>query len=135
MLDPEVLSQANTVLSYLDGLTNEPTRPFVEGACWPDQIKDEGVEEYNEWHFTDVPIFEDGKMPVKTDPVNSSWATHQLYSTLKETETTTNGKLMQSFGLRMMIHIVGDIHQPLHSAALFSDRFPTGDEGGNLFKI
>lgn len=31
-----------------------------------------------------------------------------------------------------LFHLVGDIHQPLHSTALFSkDRFPTGDRGGN----
>lgn len=37
--------------------------------------------------------------------------------------------------LRYLIHIVGDIHQPLHATALFNDRFPNGDLGGNLFTI
>ena len=35
----------------------------------------------------------------------------------------------------MLIHIVGDIHQPLHSAGLKNKRFPNGDKGGNLFNI
>jgi len=30
---------------------------------------------------------------------------------------------------------VGDIHQPLHTSSLFSDRFPKGDRGGNLFWV
>ena len=31
-----------------------------------------------------------------------------------------------------LMHLVGDIHQPLHFTALFSqDRFPQGDRGGN----
>lgn len=34
-----------------------------------------------------------------------------------------------------MVHIVGDIHQPLHSCAYFSDKFPKGDMGGNLIKM
>ena len=35
-----------------------------------------------------------------------------------------------------MIHIIGDIHQPLHATTLFSeDEFPAGDKGGNDFKI
>ena len=34
-----------------------------------------------------------------------------------------------------MIHIIGDIHQPLHTSALFSAEFPKGDLGGNLFEI
>lgn len=34
-----------------------------------------------------------------------------------------------------MVHIVGDIHQPLHSCAYFSDKFPKGDRGGNDIKM
>ncbi|HEV3304449.1 MAG TPA: S1/P1 nuclease [Planctomycetaceae bacterium] len=34
--------------------------------------------------------------------------------------------------LSWLIHLVGDIHQPLHSTALFSRKlFPDGDQGGN----
>jgi len=34
--------------------------------------------------------------------------------------------------LRFMIHIVGDIHQPLHSIELFNKTYVNGDYGGNL---
>jgi hypothetical protein len=37
--------------------------------------------------------------------------------------------------MRYLIHILGDIHQPLHTSALFNDQFPDGDQGGNLFLI
>jgi hypothetical protein len=33
-----------------------------------------------------------------------------------------------------LFHLVGDLHQPLHTTALFSERFPTGDRGGNLIQ-
>jgi hypothetical protein len=37
---------------------------------------------------------------------------------------------------RYLIHVVGDVHQPLHAVSLFDDnKFKEGDEGGNLFKI
>lgn len=37
--------------------------------------------------------------------------------------------------LAWLFHTVGDIHQPLHSTALFSTRlFPAGDRGGNSVK-
>ncbi len=36
---------------------------------------------------------------------------------------------------RYFIHIIGDIHQPLHSAALYNRTFPSGDLGGNLIKV
>lgn len=38
--------------------------------------------------------------------------------------------------MRYLIHVVGDVHQPLHAASLFDDdKFINGDRGGNLFKI
>lgn len=37
--------------------------------------------------------------------------------------------------MRLMIHIIGDIHQPLHTSTLFSELFPDGDMGGNKFEI
>jgi len=41
----------------------------------------------------------------------------------------------RSFALRMIIHYVGDIHQPLHSSTEVDDRYPTGDMGGNMQEI
>ncbi len=37
--------------------------------------------------------------------------------------------------MRYLVHVLGDIHQPLHTSALFSQKFPKGDLGGNLFLI
>jgi len=44
-------------------------------------------------------------------------------------------QLEKSTALRFLTHIIGDVHQPLHSCALFNDKFPHGDEGGNNFTI
>lgn len=37
----------------------------------------------------------------------------------------------RSFALRLIIHYVGDIHQPLHATAEINSQFPSGDRGGN----
>jgi len=36
---------------------------------------------------------------------------------------------------RYLIHMVGDIHQPLHSVALYNHTYTKGDAGGNLLKL
>lgn len=41
----------------------------------------------------------------------------------------------KSFALRLIIHYSGDIHQPLHTVALVNDKYPAGDQGGNLEKV
>jgi hypothetical protein len=33
--------------------------------------------------------------------------------------------------LTWLLHLIGDIHQPLHCTAVFSEQFPNGDKGGN----
>ena len=41
----------------------------------------------------------------------------------------------RSFALRMIVHYVGDVHQPLHSTALVDSEYPSGDRGGTSEKI
>ena len=45
-------------------------------------------------------------------------------------------KQVRSAALRLIIHLVGDIHQPLHTSTLIdSNHFVHGDLGGNKFPI
>ena len=44
-------------------------------------------------------------------------------------------ELSDSFHLRLLIHYVGDIHQPLHTSSRFTKLYPNGDEGGNAYSI
>ena len=37
----------------------------------------------------------------------------------------------RAVALAWLEHLIGDIHQPLHAASLFSRLYPTGDKGGN----
>lgn len=40
-----------------------------------------------------------------------------------------------STAIRLVIHYVGDVHQPLHSTTRVNDIYPEGDMGGNLFPL
>jgi S1/P1 Nuclease len=37
----------------------------------------------------------------------------------------------KAIALAWLFHLVGDIHQPLHTAQLFTVEYPNGDRGGN----
>ena len=41
----------------------------------------------------------------------------------------------RSMAVRLIIHYLGDIHQPLHSAELVDSKYPKGDAGGNFEHI
>jgi hypothetical protein len=56
------------------------------------------------------------------------WEKEELFNLSEQME--------KSLMIRYLIHVLGDIHQPLHASELFdNDMFKNGDEGGNLFLI
>ena len=64
--------------------------------------------------------------------VNVVWALEEAAATLRSRHSDSWAR---GFFLRVMVHLVGDIHQPLHTASLFSSGLPHGDEGGNAIKL
>ena len=41
----------------------------------------------------------------------------------------------QSLSLRLLIHLYGDIHQPLHCSDRYTENYKEGDKGGNMFPV
>ena len=46
-----------------------------------------------------------------------------------------NETIAKSLALRLLIHYIGDISQPLHALTRITKNRPSGDFGGNLFEI
>lgn len=54
----------------------------------------------------------------------------------KSEKENFDAQFEKSLYARYLIHVLGDVHQPLHASAFFdNDRFKNGDQGGNLYKI
>lgn len=70
--------------------------------------------------LTDLTAFLKGETVSQSSPYIS-----QLQSNFSD----VNDQL--SFALRLVIHYVGDIHQPLHTVSAVDDEYPKGDRGGN----
>lgn len=133
---PNTYATVEAVLAPLDGsLTHGISNNMVEAACWPDDIKTYGLEAFNEWHYLNKPYNVDGMINVisETGP-DALWAISQAMSTLSN-KKRASALLEDAIQMRLLIHIVGDIHQPLHVATLFNQNYTQGDEGGNYFKI
>ena len=41
----------------------------------------------------------------------------------------------KSYAFRMIVHLIGDLVQPLHSMGRYNADYPTGDKGGNAFDL
>ena len=66
------------------------------------------------------------------DPENVLQAFQKCEADLKDANIDDKEKAKR---LCWIEHLVGDVHQPLHSTALFSKMFPKGDHGGNYFGV
>lgn len=144
----------NSDKEYARGLQN-PTAIawrralFVNAATWPDRIKantsgfhDDSVTSANAalnvgygdklrhkyWHFADFEVPNTGMHPV---PAVNALERIKLFTQALSDPTTP--KALKAYDLAWLLHLVGDVHQPLHMADQFGPAFgPDGnDRGGN----
>jgi hypothetical protein len=133
--DPKAFKEANSIVSVLNGsLSHNLSNSFVETGCWADDLKTFNVTYLNNGHFYDMPYNPEGLLSTSIGGINilESWAS--AMATLTK-ETLESAPFETSFSLRFLIHLAGDIHQPLHCTMLWNSQFPKGDLGGNFFKI
>ncbi|MBI2786234.1 MAG: S1/P1 nuclease [Legionella longbeachae] len=111
---------------------NSPNSSFVASATWMDQIRRKQVYWYDGMHYIDIPFSNDQSNLPSIESTNAVWAIKN--ATVVFTSKKTNF-FDKQLALRMLIHIIGDIHQPLHSITKVSAQLPKGDLGGNLFLL
>jgi hypothetical protein len=104
---------------------------FMRASTWPDEIRRKGNKyDHPHWHYIDYPI-RSPRFPLEAEPSptdNVVFGIEQSAATLKDGAASAEERAV---ALSWLIHLVGDIHQPLHCASFFSDVFPSGDKGGN----
>ena len=132
---PEVYSYAERIALYLSDYTFDMSTTFIEAAVWADDIKGTRWSFWNNWHFINHPYDPQGMFESSLKPENSSWAINQTLNVLMNPSSFANITVEKSMMLRMMMHIIGDMHQPLHNVEYFSPKYPNGDQGGNLIQV
>ena len=108
---------------------------FMKASTWPDDIrKTDNPNDHPTWHYMSYKIAYDGKLPVKqpNDTVNVISQLEYCSAVLKNDSETME---QRAIALAWFIHLVGDIHQPLHTASLYNNDYPNGDLGGNSINV
>ena len=102
------------------------TESLADVANWMDFIKSEpSYGHINPWHYVTIPegaTYETSNKEAKGDII---WALDKFIAQLKSDTLTLEE---QQFALKSLVHLVGDIHQPLHVGN-------GNDKGGNDIKI
>ncbi|WP_271612440.1 S1/P1 nuclease [Bradyrhizobium sp. CCBAU 21362] len=124
------------------------TYAFVHAATWADDIKTKS--EYREdritdatagqnvaydklkhsyWHYEDILFSPDGTTLPAPDPVDAAKMAKIMIATLPVASGAPDQ--LRSYELVWLLHLVGDLHQPLHAIARYTAELPHGDRGGN----
>jgi hypothetical protein len=108
---------------------------FLRAATWSDWVRNHHTQEYHHptWHFINYPFIRPDSTIDPTShqpPAEEQNIVRQLGVAEKMVKRGTQEE--RAVYLCWLLHPAGDIHQPLHTAALFSEQFPDADRGGNL---
>ena len=134
---PGTLAAAEELLRAMPSAAAEDGQLFLESAVWADRVAYlSGWRAFAAWHYRDLYHAPDGReVKLPAPPEHVVWALRRCAETLRARDSGVDGRVAKAFMLRFLLHLVGDVHQPLHNASLVDDRFPAGDRGGNAFAV
>ena len=99
---------------------------LAEVSTWMDEIRSDRAYNYaNTWHYCTIPDGMTYEEAPKQEGGDVIWAIEKIIDELKSDTLTAE---QEETNLRFLVHLVGDIHQPLHVGN-------GEDRGGNDIKV
>lgn len=112
---------------YSDDGTNTGNTP--DGASSSQNTGYRDLLHHKYFHFVDTALPADGSQPPSPN------AQERIALFRGVLASTTSDDLLKSYDLAWVLHLVGDVHQPLHCVTRFSGTPPKSDNGGNAVKV
>lgn len=107
-----------------------PAQSLVEAGAWLDTLR--SYKYLKPLHYIDMPFSDDATPLLPASRINAITGLQKALARLANPDTSLYDK---GFNLRIVLHVLADLHQPLHAASRFSHRYPRGDAGGNRFAL
>jgi hypothetical protein len=140
-------------LPYFDRFMSERARPegvsakewaFINASTWPDWLRD--FTKTGKRYSAEISKFHVGPRhyinlsiaaPEFTGEVAKPKEGEEnivvgIRSSMEQLRDQQASPQQRALALAWLLHLVGDIHQPLHCGSYFSADYPQGDQGGNL---
>lgn len=115
---------------------------FMLVPTWADIVRDRAFAtryaKYHKstWHYSDTFWRQvDGRAEVITDKEPGGQGVVKLFEFDKVIRDATAADADKALALAWILHIGGDLHQPLHTSGRHTEREPNGDQGGNFFLL
>lgn len=105
------------------------TESLAQAATWPDDMRSDSAEFWQKtaspWHYVTIPAGSSHALAGAPPEGDAVTALERFAQILRDPSASAADKRM---ALRFTIHIIGDLHQPLHAGR-------PGDRGGNEVKV
>ena len=117
---------------------------FLRAATWADLVRDraapEGMRRQDRprWHYRDVYWRADsGGRPVAVTglPVGDPGVAERIGELTRTLGDASRAPAERGIALAWLLHLVGDVHQPLHAGSRVTPATPRGDRGGNEVRL
>jgi hypothetical protein len=125
----------NDSLSQDAGSLDKRLELVMRASTWADEIRRRD-NPYNrpKWHYIDYPL-----RPPKFPLLPEGAPNDNILSGIEQCERVLSDRKaspeQKAVHLAWLIHLIGDLHQPLHCASFFAAVYPDGDKGGNGFFV
>jgi hypothetical protein len=109
----------------------DPGGNVPDGASSSQNIGYSDLLRHRYWHFVDLPFSPDG---TKLPPIPTPNAETQI-DVFRAVLASAQPDELKSYDLVWLLHLIGDLHQPLHATTHVTEIQGQGDAGGNLVKL
>lgn len=134
LLNDEAQAAYRTLTAIMNADPRGGRETVKDYATWPDRMKKDPVfkNETGDWHYIDIRFTpgenKRGALPKAPHVLTALAEQQRLLAESKDPE-------QRASALAWVLHLVGDIHQPLHCIELVDTEHPQGDAGGNKFLL
>jgi hypothetical protein len=108
-----------------------PDMTIHQASVWMDQFYQTKFKQMRKLHYINLPYGDEQYFP-QLESQNALTAIQYSLSVLNNKNGTY---IEKSLALRVLLHVIEDIHQPMHTITWYSKRFSSGDKGGNAWKM
>ena len=119
-----------------EGITSDQAEMylFAVAARWADDTRGSSFD-HPAWHYINFPVVSKADADKLTPPAPAPENILQAFENNLAVLQSNAPAADKAVALTWLFHLLGDVHQPLHTTALFSSQYPKGDRGGNAIYI
>jgi hypothetical protein len=119
---------------------------FMRASIWPDWVRSKFpgvIPEPNTFnsppeHYVNLPFIKPADkdlLKLDEDKLREKLPRENVLTSLERRVTLAGSDAEKAINLCWALHLIGDLHQPLHAVSFYCKELPDGDRGGNLIGI